>query len=71
MTREQFVTHARAQINAAQQILAGHYPIDGGVCSCGRQLSCPVAATCAQRREYFSDKLVLAEPTLLLPAVTP
>lgn len=69
MTGEQLAAHARAQISAADQILAYHHPAAAGLCSCGRQLPCTVSATCAHRREHFTGALALAEQTQLLPVV--
>lgn len=70
MNRDEFAAYARAQVAAADQILSGHRPAGGWTCSCGRGRPCPVADSCALRRDHFAAALALAEQTQRLPIVT-
>lgn len=67
---EDFASYARAQITAAEQILAGHRRGSGGLCCCGRLWPCPVAQACTRTRDHYRAGLALLEQTIALPAVT-
>jgi hypothetical protein len=69
LSGEQFGAYARDQIAAAEQILARHYLIRGGDCSCGRPQPCSVARSCAQTRDHYRARLALQEQTAALPQV--
>lgn len=67
---EDFVGYARAQIAAAEQILAGHQQGSGGLCCCGRLWPCSVAQACTRTRDHYQAGLALLEQTIALPAAT-
>jgi len=66
LDRQRFAAYAKEQITAADQIMAGNRPAGGGVCSCGRTRPCPVAESCAGRREDCVAVLAIAEQTQAL-----
>jgi hypothetical protein len=70
LSGEQFGAYARAQIAAAEQILARHYLVRGGDCSCGRPRPCSVAQSCSQTRDHYRARLALLEQTAALPRMS-
>lgn len=63
LTIEQVTVYVHRQLAAVDQILAHHRRGGAGCCTCGRQLPCTVAATCADRRRYYLAKLMVIEQT--------
>jgi hypothetical protein len=66
---EEFAGYARAQITAAEQILAGHRPGSGGLCCCGRLRPCSVVQACTSTRDHYRAGVALLEQTVALTSV--
>jgi hypothetical protein len=60
----------RRRIAMASLILAAHCRAGAVACSCSRPWPCPVAVSCADRRDQFQGWLALAEePTVRFPVI--
>lgn len=61
LTEFSFAAFARAQREAARQVLAGHLARNlPGLCGCGRVLPCEVAAAWARHEAHYQARITCA-----------
>jgi hypothetical protein len=71
LNKDDFAAYADTQVEMANQILAIHHAGIHGLCSCGKQLPCTVAAHATTIRDQYQARLALLDATKVLPVLDP